>query len=300
MKESEIVMKNRSAGVHRRTLLAAMALATALFAVFGASSAMAAPKGEYAVFAECPTSNPALAACLVARAESGSVQFGTETVPVVNTQTLQGGFTENEETGAQTFVGAANGNTLTKTPQKVPGGLSGLVNCTEIKESKARKACEEVFENKLTGVYATIELAAPASSIGLNEAALFEEMGTALLLPIKVKIENPLLGSTCYLGSNSAPIITELTSGTSGSLKGKLGTVGSRAEGEIAVITEDSLVNNTVSVPGAKGCGGSLFEAALDPIVNARLGIPAGKGKNKVTLNGTLEQTSAAAARASE
>ncbi len=276
-----------------------MALTTAVFAVFGAASAMANPKGEFAVFEQCPTKNAELSACLVARAESGSVQFGTETVPVVFTQTLQGGFIENEE-GAEKFVGAANGDTLSKTPQKVPGGLSGLVNCTEIKEPKAKKACEEVFENKLTGVYATLELAGPASSIGIDEAALFEESGTALSLPIKVKIENPLLGSTCYLGSESAPIVTELSSGTSGSLKGKFGTLGSRAEGDIAVITDNTLVNNTVSVPGAHGCGGSLFEGVLDPIVNARLGIPAGKGKNKVTLNGTLEQTSARAARESE
>jgi len=276
-----------------------MALTTAVFAVFGTASALANPKGEYAVFAQCPTKNAELSACLVARAESGSVQFGTETVPVVFTQTLQGGFIENEE-GFEKFVGAANGETLSKTPQKVPGGLSGLVNCTEIKEPKAKKACEEVFENKLTGVYATLELAGPASSIGIDEAALFEENGTALSLPIKVKIENPLLGSTCYLGSESAPIVTELSSGTSGSLKGKFGTLGARAEGEIAVITDNTLVNNTVSVPGAKGCGGPLFEAVLDPIVNARLGIPAGKGKNKVTLNGTLEQTSARAAREHE
>jgi hypothetical protein len=298
-RESEIVMKNRPAGVRRRAIVTAMALTTVLFAVLGASSATAAPKGEYAAFAECPTSNAELSACIVARAESGSVQFGTETVPVVNVQTLQGGFIENEA-GEEKFVGAAKGNTLTKTPQKVPGGLSGLVNCNEIKEEKARKKCEEVFENKLTGVYATIELAGPASSIGLNEANLFLETGTALSLPIKVKIENPLLGSTCYLGSESAPIVTELSSGTSGSLKGKLGTLSSRAEGEILVVKENSLVNNTVAVPGAHGCGGPLLEGAIDPVVNARLGIPAGKGKNKVTLNGTLEQTSAAAAREHE
>ncbi len=269
---------------------------TTLSATLGAASATAAPTGEYAAFAECPTSNAELSACIVARAEGGAITFGDETVPIVNTQTLQGGFIE-EPSGAMTFVGAANGNTLTKTAQKVPGGLSGLVNCTEISNKEERERCEAIFENKLTGVYATVELAAPASDIGLNEFNLETEMGTALSLPVKVKLENPLLGSGCYIGSNSSPLVVELTTGTSGSLKGKAGKFSSRAEGGILVVSEDSLVNNTVAVPGANGCG---FAGLLNSIVDGRLKIPAGAGKNKVTLNGTLEQTGAGAAREHE
>jgi len=274
-----------------------MALTT-LFATLGASSAVAAPKGEYAAFAECPTSKAQLAACISARAEGGSIAFGDETVPVVNTQTLQGGFIE-EESGALQFVAAAKGNTLTKTSQKVPGGLSGLVNCTEISNKHERENCEAIFENKLTGVNATVELAAPASSIGLNEFNLETETGTALSLPIKVKLENPLLGDECYIGSNSSPLVVELTTGTSGSLTGTLGEVGSRAEGGILVISKDSLVNNTIAVPGANGCGGG-FSSVIDKIVDGRLAIPAAEGHNKVTLDGTLEQTGAETAREHE
>jgi hypothetical protein len=281
---------------------AALALVMPLATLALASPALAAPKGEYAAFAECPTSNAELSACIVARAEGGaggSITFGKQTVPIVNTQTLQGGFIENRETGAMTFVGAADGNTLTKTAQKVPGGLSGLVNCTEISNKQEREHCEAIFENKLTGVYATIELAAPASDIYLNEFNLETEMGTALSLPVKVKLENPLLGNACYIGSNSSPLIVDLTSGTSGSLKGKLGEIGSRAEGGILVISHNSLVNNTIAVPGATGCGGS-FSSIIDKIVDARLAIPAAAPTNKVTLNGTLEQTGAETAREHE
>jgi hypothetical protein len=35
-------------------------------------------------------------------------------VPITNTFTLQGGAIENEETGAEAFVGALNGETLSK------------------------------------------------------------------------------------------------------------------------------------------------------------------------------------------
>ena len=283
------------------------ACATSLATMALAPSALAAPKGEYAAFAECPTSNPELSGCISARAESGKVVFGHQTVPIEKTQTLQGGFIENEKEEF-TFVAAAKGNTLTKTAEKVPGGLSGLVNCDEIKgeekhEKEERTKCEEVFENKVTGVWATVELAAPANDIGLNELNVFDEKGTGLSLPVKVKIENPLLGNNCYIGSNSSPIVVNLTTGETSPpapnkpIHGKLGEVSTRAEGEILVIKNNALVNNSIAVPGASGCG--IF-GILDPIVDGRLGIPAAAGHNTVILEGTIEQTGASSAREHE
>jgi hypothetical protein len=281
-------------------------MAMALFAALvGVAPAMAAPKGEYAVFSDCPLSNPELNGCIVAHTESGSTTIGKQTVPIVNHQTLQGGFIENRETGAETFVGAADGNTLSKTPQKVPGGLTGLVNCTEISNFFERVACELVFENGTTGVNATVELAAPASSIGLNENNLETESGTALTLPIKVKLENTFLGSECYIGSNSSPIVLHLTTGTTSPkapnkpIKGKLGSLSSRASGNILVIKNNSLVDNTFGAPGATGCGG-IFSFLIDPIIDSKLGIPSAEGTNTAILNGSLEQTSASSARESE
>jgi hypothetical protein len=266
------------------------ALVTAAFAVslaaVGVSPAMATPKGEYAVFSQCPVSNPEVTGCLVARTESGEVKLGKQGVPIVATQTLQAGLI-NRGFGDKEVVGA----TLSKTPQKVPGGLLGLVKCNEIKgegrfEKEARRICESIFENKITGVNATTELAGPVS---LSELALELEEGTALALPVKVKLENPLLGSECYIGSNSDPIVLELTTGASGSLKGKFGETGERAEGGILVINDNTLVDSTFAVPAATGCG--IF-GLLDPLLNAKLGLPASSG-NTAVLNGTLEQASA-------
>jgi hypothetical protein len=70
---------------------------------------------------------------------------------------LQGGF--EEEVAAEfrmPFVEAEDGNTLSKTPQTVPGGLLGI-KCEEIKgegslEKGARKLCEEVVKSKLNTV----------------------------------------------------------------------------------------------------------------------------------------------------
>jgi hypothetical protein len=292
------------ASIRRHTFVAVLAMAVA-FVLVAASSALATPKGEFAIFADCPLSTPELSGCINAKTESGEFIVGKKTVPIKNAITLQGGFIENRETGAQQFVGAADGNTLSKTPQNVPGGLAGLVNCFEISNFFERVACEIIFENGLTGVTATTELAAPASSIGLNETNLLTATGTALSLPVKVKLGNPLLGESCYIGSNAHPIQLPLTTGTTSPpppnkpIKGNVGTLESAAEGAILIISKNSLVNNSFAAPGAEGCGG-IFSFLINPLVNAKLGVPAAAGHNTAILNGTLKQAGAESVEASE
>ncbi len=276
---------------------------TASLTILGVSSSLAVPKGEYAVFAQCPTGNEEVTGCLVSRTESGSITIGKQEVPIVNTQTLQGG-TENVGGGVKQLVAALNGETLTKTPQKVPGGLLGLVKCNEIKgegfwEKVERGTCEFFFENGVTGVNATTELAVPASSVTLSLANAELESGTALTLPIKVKLENPLLGEECYIGSNAHPITLHLSTGASGSLKGKLGTVTTKAGGGILVVSNSRLVDGTFSAPEATGCGG-FFSFLLDPILNAKIGLPAASGTNSAVFNTTLELANAELVKGSE
>jgi hypothetical protein len=283
----------------RRALGLILAVASIVAALAVASPALATPEGEFAVFAQCPLSNAELSGCIAAKTESGEFQAGKQKVPITNAITLQGGFIEDEATGELKFQGAANGVTLSKSPQPVPGGLAGLINCKEIKEILLRISCELVFENGVTGVNATTELAAAATSIGLNEANLLEETGTALSLPVKVHLENPFLGSACYLGSNSSPIVLNLTTGATApplpnkSIKGKLGTISVIGGGQILKISNNSLVNNSFAAPGATGCGGLIVELILDPIINGKLGLPAVAGNNTAVLTGTLEQAGA-------
>jgi len=276
------VVRNRIS----RLLLAAVVCVVSSAAV-GVSSAAATPEGEYAVFAQCPFSTPGVNGCLVSRTESGEVKIGNTGVPIVATQTLQGG---THDTGIYTeeFVGASNGETLSKTPQAVPGGLVGLVKCNEIKELALRLLCEVVFQNGLTGVNATTELAAPASDIGISAYNLLQESGVGLSLPVKVKLENLLLGSDCYIGSDAEPIDLELTSGSSGSLKGTFGKSKSKAKGGILEITGNKLVDSGFAAPGATGCGGGL----LDGIIDSKLGLPASTG-NAAELNNTIEEAGA-------
>jgi hypothetical protein len=287
----------------RRSAIALLGAAVAALMV--AVPAMATPKGAYAVFSECPTSNAAVEACLYAKTESGEFVVGKQTVPITNPITLQGGLAEDELTGATEFVAAAKGNTLTKSPQNVPGGLLDFVNCKEISNIIERIACELVFENKTTGVNATTELAAPASQILLKEGNLLEGEGTALQLPLKVHLENTFLGSECYIGSNSHPIVIPFTTGTTSPpapnkpIKGNPGTATFSEGGTILTISKNSLVNNSYAAPEATGCGGA-FSLLIDPIIDSKLGLPAAAGHNTAILNGTLKQAGAPAVRASE
>src|SRR5580704_4786756 len=172
-----------------------------------ASAAFAkAPTGDFAVFSQCPRFTKGVELCLYSVTKSGEVTLNKQTVPIVSPIVLQGGITYNEATEAETFVGALNGETLSKASQKVPGGLLGLVKCNEITgegilEKLERGSCELIFENGTTGVNAITELAKPATSIGINTNGLANQEGVALSLPLKIRLENSLLGSECYVGS---------------------------------------------------------------------------------------------------
>jgi hypothetical protein len=305
-------LKPGRAGLSRWALLTVTSLFAAVVLLGSASSALATehhPKGDFAPFADCPLSNSATNFCIFAQTGSGEFVVGKKTVPISSTITLQGGFhvIENEELEIEgyEFFGAEDGNTLSKTPQNVPGGLAGLINCPEISNFLERLACEITFENGLTGVSATTELAAPATSIGINVNNLIGASGAALTLPIKVKLNNPFLGESCYIGSNAHPISLPLTTGTTAppepnkSIKGKIGTVTFKDSFALTVVTENSLANNSFAAPEAEGCGG-LFAFLIDPIVDAQLGLPAAAGHNTAILNGTLQDANAGVVKASE
>jgi len=272
------------AGTRSQRFMIATAL-MALAALGVASSASAQPKGAFAVFAQCPVHAAEVDGCIYSPTTSGYITIGKTEVPIVNKQVLQGGLLENEPSYVKPLSAALNGETLTKTAQKVPGGLLGLVECRKISNFIERILCEGFFENGVTGVNAVTELAAPASSVVLNSAYEQLGVGTALTLPIKVHLENPLLGSECYIGSTKEPIKLELTTGaTTGGPTGKPGTKTTKEEGGIVVISGVSLVGNTFTAPKATGCG---LLGILDGILNEKIGLPS--SKNTAVLNGSVE-----------
>jgi len=280
------------------------ALLIAALAVFGlAATAQAKLVGNYTKFAQCPFANLEVKKCLYSTTTSGEVVLGSKKVPIVNPTVLQGGAGAVNEEGFAKFYAASNGITLSKAPQPVPGGLAGLVNCPEIKDFFLRLSCQVTFENGLTGLNSTLELAKSASDIRVNENNLSGEVGIALEMPVRAHLENPFLGSSCYVGTSTSPLLWKLTTGTTAPpppntpISGKVGALEFLEEGRILELKQAKLVDNSWSAPGASGCGGFLVELLLNPIVNANSGLPAAAGRNTAILNNDIFVGSAAAVR---
>jgi hypothetical protein len=273
-----------------------------------ASSAVATPhhpKGEFAQFGDCPLSRATLTACLFSESSAGSFTIGKKNVPIVNPVVLQGGLEWKESILEELpLIAAEDGNTLVKTPQPVPGGLLGI-------EAPAwwpkflRDLFNETINNGFTGVTATVEIAGSASSVKLNSLNLLIGSGTALALPAKIKLDNPFLGSSCYIGSNSSPVQLNFTTGTTSPpppnkpITGSPGTASENAGGTLITFSGGRLVNNSYAAPGANGCGG-LFSFLIDPFVNSIVGLPSAAGTNTAILEGVIKIAEPAAVRASE
>ena len=275
-------------------------LMTALGTLGLAGSASAKLTGDFTAFEQCPLTNPETSRCFYSVAEGGEVAVGAVKVPLVNPVTLQGGSTKAVE-GFSSLVSAGNGMTLSGSPQPVPGGLAFLVPSG--KAPPIVKALLKVFAaSKLSQVSATLELARPANEVQLSEIHFAEEEGVGMRLPVRVHLENPLLGGSCYIGSSSSPIVLEFTTGTTSppppnlAIKGSSGEVSLLDEGRILRLAGAELVDNAWSAPKASGCGGFL-SPLVTPIVNSRLGLPSPAGHNSAVLKSTISVATAAAVR---
>lgn len=277
-------------GNRKRMLWAGLLSAAFVSLCLGVGSASAQLTGNFTVFQQCPLTNPEVIRCFHAEVEGGEISVGRRNVPIANPVTLQGGVTVPVG-GVSSFAPANNGATLTPVSQPVPGGLLGIV--PPEKSSPAVKGLvKALLASRLNRVDATMELAGSASSIHLSLTNILVGEGPAVILPIKVRLENPLFGKNCYIGSNSAPIMLEFTSGSTEppppntSISGDPGSIEFLDEARILRTTGIRLVDNSWGAPKANGCGGGLH-SLIDPIVNAQLGLPSAAGHNSAILTST-------------
>ena len=261
-----------------RWTLPALACTVAIGA-FGAGGAQAANtqlKEEFAPFLDCPLASAGV--CVVAQTTGGEFKIGNKTVPISKPITLQGGLKEDALV-AQPLIAARDEDTLSRTPLKVPGGLTGI----------------ELLGGELT---ATAELAGPASDVQINQVYLAQGIYTAVVLPLKIKLDNPVLGENCYIGSDAHPIVLNLTDGTTSPpspthpISGEKGTLADIGKNKIIRITGNKLVDNSFAVPAATGCGtNSLLTGLITGLVNLDAGLPAAAGQNVAVMSGSFEQT---------
>jgi hypothetical protein len=297
--------------VGRRAMAPLLAVAAVSLAVLGFTApAMALkPTGDFVNFGDCPLKNPAVGACIYAQTTSGEFKIGSTTVPLTKTTTLQGGVILLEPGnifGPLTFVNAADGNTLSKTPQTVPGGLLKIV-APESWPEILKIIFNEFINKGVTGVTATTEL---VGEVGINILNQVTANGIALTLPVRVHLENSFLGNGCFVGSKAHPITVELTTGTTSPpgpnkpITGKIGEIEFKDESTLTIIKNNSLVNNSFAAPVAEGCGSQilfgLFTGVIDKAVDSSLGLPSAAGNNTAILNGNQELAGVEAVKASE
>ena len=162
-----------------------------------------------------------------------------------------------------------------------------------------------IFGVGFTGVTATVELAGTAANVKANFLNALIASGPAFSLPVKVKLDNPFLGSNCYIGSTSNPVKLNLTTGTTAPplpnkpISGNPGEGGEDPNGRFIFLKKNRLVDNSFSAPTAEGCGG-IFSFLINPIVNSKVGLPSTGGHNTAILIGSQQLASAENVKAHE
>ena len=279
-------------------------LAVALASLGLASAASAKLTGEFTRFQFCPYTKTEVKRCLYSVTTGGEVKLGNKSVPIEKEVVLQGGYgaeiEEGAEAGFSKFYEATNGITLSKAQQNVPGGLAGIVP-EKGDPPLVQALIKFFFENKITGLTSTLELAKPASEIRISELNLAEEEGVALKMSVKVLLENPFLGKSCYIGSSGSPIKLELTASTTSPpepnkpITGKGGVTEFFEQGRILKLKGAEIVENAWSAPAPSGCGG-ILAFLVNPIVSAQLGSTAA-GHNTAILKNDIYESPAAAVK---
>jgi hypothetical protein len=280
-------------------VVGAAALVAMFITLAFAAGASAELTGLFKRFRFCDYTNPEVERCLHSVTTGGSVTLGARRVPIVNPSVLQGGLEEppltGPEDGLSKFIEPTNGVTLSKAPQPIPGGLAGLVNCNEVTNLLLRISCLALFENGFTGVNAVLELARPPSEIRISNEHFGEQIGVAMRLPVKTRLENPFLGESCFVGSASNPIKWELVTGRTSPpgpnkpIFGSIGEFNFLERGELLEVVDAELVDNAWSAPTAHGCGG-ILSFIVDPLVNSSSGLPSPAGRNTAILTNTILQ----------
>lgn len=269
---------------------AAALLVGALCAV--PAAAAGAPTGIYTGMGTCPlhaaalnNANDAEVGCTVSTVSGGSFTIGSTVVqiPASSPITVAFGVYWENNGPSVTFpdgnvadifstVAPVGGSELSAQPIDVP--IPGLAN----------------FWPGVTSAITQIEIAGPVTNFAPLAAG---ENYPLFDLPIKLHLENVFLGPSCYVGSNSAPVLLEPTSGTTSPpapnkpISGNPGTINISPDpngfGDAVLgFTGATLVDNSVAVPGANGCGPL---GAFDGIVDALFGLPSAAGHNTVEFN---------------
>lgn len=249
---------------YAKAFAAAIAAVVAVLA-FASTALATTPAPGYEGFAGCPSpsENPVVTFCLRTTVTSGHFNMGNKEVPITAPIVISGGI------GEETPLIYNSKGGMPPVKEKVPGGVIGLTGLTWLLEFLGSEA--------LT-LYAATELAGSVKP-GVTEESL----------PIKVHLINSVLGSHCYIGSNSNPINLNLTTGTTSPPPPNEPISGSgpklHFDEATGILNADgTYVDNSFAAPGANGCVLTLFgfiPISINGLVNSASGLPAAAGTNE-------------------
>ena len=276
------------------------------------------PSGDYAVFQHCPyRTNGNVQGCFVATIGSGSFKIGRASVPIDKPIVLQGGV--NNIAGWGDIYVPTDAPAMSATALDVPGGLLGLMEPDTTWPGPLAQAFWNIV-NTANDVTATAELVGTAQANFIN-AAFPPPDGdaTVIRLPIRIHLQNPFLGNTCYIGSASQPIVLKLVADTTSPpppnspISGVPATLSiidtTHPDGQILLAANGTLVDNSFAVPAAKGCGNTLLpipiitpilQGIVTAAVNLKEGLPAAAGKNTAIMSGDTATTGSTFVQQSE
>jgi hypothetical protein len=265
---------------HIKLRTAIVGALAALAALVAASSASAVQLSDHwAAFNRCPVDDPAMLAgstaglCVASDSPHGSFRIGNTTTLTGDTN-LQFGVQGGLFGGGLSLV-SPPGGAIVSAPASVPGGLLGLTCPT----GKGAAACN---------VTATVQAAGAISDFNLF--AGLSQGQPIVTVPVKIHLQNLLLGNSCYIGSNANPIVlgpenllpvnfSTQVAFEDTDLDGTPNTDGVLDWIQISGLTQG---DSTFSVPKATGCGSGGF---LSAAINLRLKLPSPSGNNNLVLN---------------
>jgi DNA-binding beta-propeller fold protein YncE len=235
----------------------------------GAHQEFQAGPGLWAPNYRCPVDDPAMLStdgvnaigfCLASNSTHGSIKIGNLATQTTGNTNLQAGVVVE---GSTFTIVPPSGGALVADPVDIPNTPVGTV--TAVTQSAGTPSDFDLLAGIQTGV-------------------------PIITLPIKIQLQNPALGPSCFIGSDQDPIVlhpanTDLSNATvdfgvffdpngAPNPSGPMGTIATYG----AVQGDD-----TFSVPGATGCGPN-GDGSLDAVVNAVVGLPSPSGNNHLVL----------------
>ncbi len=247
----------------KRTLifLGAVMAATAILTVPVGHAASLAPK--FARFLGCPspTEDPSVKRCLRAVVRKGNISIGDKIFSVTTPMVLTGGI----DIGFKNFAFNLKGG-IAPIRQRIPGGLIDLTGFDWL---------GDYLDPNDLKLYEVTELAG-TPIIGFAGSTL----------PLKIHLISAALSNNCRLGSQSAPIVLNLTTGTTEPpppnkpISGIEPTFMLDELSEVLTLQDGQYVDNSFAAPGASGC--MLKLPGISPVnINGLVGLPSPGGHNE-------------------